>query len=250
MASKGLWVLMMVLAVSCTSGGAIVDFEDLPLASESYWNGADSSGGFTSGGAHFNNNYDTTYSSWDGFAYSNITDTAASGYAAQYNAIPGSGQAGSANYAVSYVGWMGPPTMTLTTPMIVDGLYVTNTNYAYYSMNDGDMFAKQFGGATGDDEDWFLLTITGKNTAGDPTGAVDFYLADFRSADNAEDYILDTWQFIDTTSLGAVKSLEFTLTSSDVGDWGMNTPGSFAIDTVIPASAITVSPGSNSISTN
>jgi hypothetical protein len=35
--------------------------------------------------------------------------------------------------------------------------------YAALSMRDGDGFAKQFGGASGDDPDYFLLTITGRD---------------------------------------------------------------------------------------
>ena len=66
------------------------------------------------------------------------------------------------------------------------------------------------------------------------TGEVEFYLADYRFADNGEDYIVDTWEYIDLSSLGAVKSLEFGLSSSDVGDFGMNTPAYFALDTVVP----------------
>ncbi len=250
MASKRFWVLMVVLAVSGMSAGANVDFEDLFLGAESYWYGSDGSGGFTSGGVHFSNNYDSLYGSWDGFAYSNITDTEAWGYMAQYNAITGSGEGESANYAVSYVGWAGPPTMTLDVEGVVDGLNVTNTNYAYYSMRDGDMYAKKFGGASGDEPDWFMLTITGKDAAGGVTGIVNFYLADFRFADSASDYILNTWQFVDTSSLGAVKSLEFGLSSSDVGDWGMNTPASFAIDTVIPGPAAIRLMGLEDVSVN
>jgi hypothetical protein len=37
------------------------------------------------------------------------------------------------------------------------GVYVTNTTYAYNSMRDGDMFAKKFGGPTGNDPDWYKL---------------------------------------------------------------------------------------------
>ncbi|MHC4324705.1 MAG: DUF4465 domain-containing protein, partial [Planctomycetota bacterium] len=64
-------------------------------------------------------------------------------------------------------------------------------------------------------------------------------LADYRFEDAGEDYIVDTWQYVDLTSLGEVVSLEFALSSSDVGDWGMNTPGSFAVDTIVyePASS-------------
>ena len=220
------------------SPASIADFDDLSLPAESYWNGSDGAGGFVSGTAYFGNNYDTTWGSWDGFSYSNITDTLTDGMAGQFNAITGGGQGCSANYAVGYVGWAGPPpTITLDDVGIVDGLYVTNSNYAYYSMRDGDAFAKNFGGAGGDDEDWFLLTIIGTDAAGQATEPVAFYLADYRYADNSHDYIVNTWRYVDLSSLGPVKSLEFTLTSSDVGTWGMNTPATFVIDTIVPEPA-------------
>ena len=229
--------LVGVLTMAGSGQGSIATFDDLSLPAESYWNGSDGSGGFVSGAAHFNNNYDSTYGSWDGFAYSNITDTSAEGWGAQFNAITGSGHSGSANYGVGYVGWSGPPTVTLNSARIVDGMHVTNTNYAYYSMLKGDAFAKKFGGASGNDEDWFMLTITGKDGGGAVTGSVDFYLADFRFADNSLDYIVDTWNFIDLSSLGTVKILEFALDSSDVGAYGMNTPANFVVDSIIPEPA-------------
>jgi len=223
-----------ILAMASAVQGAIASFDDLSLPGESYWNGSDGLGGFSSGGAHFNNNYDTMYGSWDGFSYSNITDTAAEGMAGQFNAITGTGQGGSANYAVGYVGWAGSPTITLDAAGVIEGLYVTNNNSAYYSMLKGDFFAKRFGGVTGDDGDWFALTITGKDAGGAVTDVVEFYLADYRFVDNGEDYIVDAWEYVDLSALGVVKSLEFGLGSSDVGAWGMNTPAYFAIDTLVP----------------
>ena len=234
MASEKLVSLIAVLVISSISSATIATFDDLSLAVESYWNGSDGSGAFTSGSAYFNNNYNATYDCWDGFAYSNITDTTTGGIAGQYNAITGGGQGGSTNYAISYVGWAEPPTITLNTAGIVEGLYTTNNNYAYYSMVNGDAYAKKFGGMSGDDADWFLLTITGKDVDGAATGSVDFYLADYRFEDNSQDYIINTWEYVDLTGLGTVKSLEFGLSSSDVGDFGMNTPAYFAMDSVVP----------------
>lgn len=239
MASKGLVILMFVLILSGVSSAVIATFDDLSLGFESCWNGSDGSGGFVSGGAAFNNSYNTTYMSWDGFAYSNITDTGASGWSAQYNAITGGGQGGSTNYGIGFdplASGFGaePPTLTLNTAGIVEGLYVTNNNYAYYSMLNGDLYAKKFGGVSGDDADWFLLTITGKGENGSEVGSIDFYLADYRFADGSRDYIVNTWEYVDLTGLGIVKSLEFSLSSSDVGSFGMNTPGYFAMDTVVP----------------
>jgi len=234
MASKELMSLMLVLMISSVSSAVIATFDDLSLGADPYWNGSDGSGGFSSGSATFSNNYNATYMSWDGFAYSNISDTTSSGWAAQYNAITGGGQGGSANYGISYVGWAEPPTITLNTAGIVDGFYVTNNNYAYYSMLNGDAYAKKFGGISGDEADWFLLTITGKDASGAVVDSAGFYLADYRFADNSQDYIVNTWEYVDLTELGTVNSLEFSLSSSDVGSYGMNTPAYFALDTIVP----------------
>jgi len=225
--------LIAVLTVSGVTYANTITLEDLDLPAESYFNGSDGSGGFTSDGVHFNNNYNAEYDSWDGFSYSNLTDTTIEGIEAQYNAIAGSGQGGSVNYAVCYTGWTTPPAMTLEEPGFVEGLYVTSSNYAYYSILNGDAYAKKFGGESGNDPDWFMLTITGRDVDGNEVGTVDFYLADYRFDDNGEDYIVDTWQYVDLTSLGEIMSLEFALSSSDVSGWGMNTPGSFAIDTIM-----------------
>jgi hypothetical protein len=220
-------VVVLLLGVcGLVKAEQIANFEDLALGAGSYWNGSDSSGGFASGSAWFSNNYDTTYGSWDGFAYSNIKNTTAKGWTSQYNAITGSGQAGSSNYAVGYIGFISPPTMILDEPMVVSGLYVTNNNYAYYTMLNGGLFgAKKFG-----DSDWFLLTMTGKDSAGTVTGMVNFYLA-------VGTDIVNDWEYVSLASLGVVKSVEFNLTSSDNGAFGMNTPGYFVIDTVVPEPA-------------
>ena len=227
------YCLIAVLTMAATAKASIATFEDLNLSPESYWNGSDKSGGFASADLRFNNLYDPNWESWEGFSYSNITDTFTPDIAGQYNAIPGTGQGQTTNYAICFVGWTEAPTVTLETAGIVYGLYVTNNNTTYYSLLNGGMFAKKFGGFTGNDPDWLLLTIRGKDADGTIIGTVDFYLADYRFADNAADYIVDIWEYIDLTSLGQIKSMEFSLSSSDVGDWGMNTPAYFALDTIM-----------------
>jgi hypothetical protein len=221
---RSLVVVLFLVFCGLVKAQEIANFENLALEAGSYWNGSDSSGGFASGSAWFSNNYDAMYDSWDGFAYSNIKNTTAQGWTSQYNAITGGGQGGSANYAVGFVGFYGTlPTMTLDEPTVVSGLYVTNNNYAYYTMLNGGMFgAKKFG-----DGDWFLLTMTGKDAAGVITGTVNFYLAEGTD-------IVNDWEYVSLASLGVVKSVEFNLSSSDTGAYGMNTPGYFVIDTVVP----------------
>lgn len=220
-------VALMLLLGSLPAMAATATFDDLSLASESYHNNS----AFTSGDATFSNNYNASWGSWDGFAYSNMTDTTTPGYGNQFSAITGGGVNGSSNYGVSYMGYSTPPTITYTSSGAISGMYVTNTTYAYLSMRDGDAYAKQFGGTSGDDADWFKLTING-SSGGVSAGSVDFYLADYRFADNSQDYIINDWTWVDLSGLGNVDTLTFSETSSDTGAYGMNTPAYFALDDV------------------
>jgi hypothetical protein len=245
MASRSV-ILVLVLFSVCSSAQALIeaDFEDLTLGdSESSWSGnypVDGTGGtgemtaFVSRGVSFGNFSDGDWYFWEGFAYSNMSDTTTPGYGNQYSAYPGTGyNAGDDIYAVGYAGFSTIPTVMFSAETSVLGAYFTNTTYAALAMRDGDGPAKQFGGVTGDDPDWFVLTITGRDASGAITETVDFELADYRFADNSEDYIVDSWEYVDLSSLGSVVTLEMTLSSSDVGDWGMNTPAYFAMDNLV-----------------
>jgi hypothetical protein len=245
MASGRMMSLILVIAFAAVACADIAGFDDLSLSPQSYWNGSDGSGGFQSGSAWFSNSYTDWgggYYSWDGWAYSNKSDTTTPGYTNQYSVITGGGF-NSENYGISYVtlDYMSgtydpiPTSLTFTNAAgcKVSGAYFTNTTYSYLAMQDGYTPAKKFGGPSGNDPDWFLLTITGKDTAGADTNTVEFYLADYRLEDNSEDYIVDDWEYVDLSSLGLVKSLEFSLSSSDAGDFGMNNPTYFAMDNLI-----------------
>lgn len=103
--------------------------------------------------------------------------------------------------------------------------WVTNSTYAALSMLNGDDYAKKF--TLGD---WFKLVITAEDKGGNATGtAVEFYLADFRTATSPG--IITSWTKVDLTPLGnKVHTLKFDLQSSDTGQWGMNTPAYFCFD--------------------
>jgi len=216
----------------------ITDFEDLTLEPESFWNGSDESGIFETGHATLDNFHDTEYGYWEGFAYSNTTDTSTPGYENQYSAVAEGGAQGSEIYGVGYYGTFyenPPPTVTFNNTdegYTVSGLYVTNATYTYLAISEGDAVSKVFGGPDGDDPDWFLLKIHGLNMEGEIKSTVEFYLADFRFEDNVDDFIVQDWTWVDLTSLGPITGLQFTLSSSDMGDYGMNTPAYFAIDTI------------------
>jgi hypothetical protein len=228
----------------------ISTFDDLKLDSaNAYWNGSDTSGGFRSGSAYFYNNYNQSWGSWTGFAYSNMKNDTTAGYTNQYSAITAGGVNGSDNYGVAYAGT--PVSVKLDSTLagaVLEGVFVTNSTYAALSMENGDAYAKKFGGADGTDPDWFLLTIKGYEK-GAYTDSVNFYLADFRSDNSADDYILKSWAWVDLQPLGVVDSLTFALHSSDVGKYGMNTPAYFCLDNLndITNGISTLPAGSNAI---
>jgi len=216
---------------------AMADFEGLLEDEESFWNGSDGNGEFQSGDAHFPNQYDPEWGAWSGWAYSNTTDNQTQDWSNQYSAVTGSGYPGDAEnhngtYAVSFVSGEGSIIHFNGQKREVEGFFVSNTTYAALTMMHGDDFSKKFGGETGEDPDWFKLSITGKNSDSEPA-AVEYYLADFRFDDHSKDYIIQTWQWVDLGALGAVDTLIFQLSSSDVGDWGMNTPAYFALDQLL-----------------
>jgi hypothetical protein len=111
-------------------------------------------------------------------------------------------------------------------------LKVTNTTYTALTMLNGDAFSKKFGGTSGDDPDWFKLSIVGYDN-GTASDTVDFYLADYRFSDNNDDYIIKEWTSIDFTTIDIVDSVAFFLTSSDNGTYGMNTPALFCFDDLV-----------------
>ena len=132
--------LFTFLSALCISVNAqlTAGFDDLSLPEESYWNGADGSGGFTSGDFIFSNTFNASWGSWSGFSYSNKTDVATPGYGNQYSAITGMGHLGSGNYAVAYC--FGTVKAALPNASTLKGLYVTNSTYTYLSLLNGDEF--------------------------------------------------------------------------------------------------------------
>jgi len=218
---------------------AVVTFEELPLGNPAadgstqygatgtyYWNGSNGAGSFNSSGLTFANSYNPKYGSWSGFAYSETTDTTTAGWGNQFSALAGAGAEGSSTYLVGF----DSPTVTFARQDLAEcSLWVTNTTYAGLSMRYGDGFAKKFGGASGNDPDWFMMTVTAYDT-GVAGSSVSFYLADFRFVDNAQDYILDDWAELSLGALGKADQLRFSFSSSDNGEWGMNTPAYAAFD--------------------
>lgn len=239
------WVTV-VTAFALTTAPAwaqTVNFEDLSLAPDSFYNGGptDNSDGWSSGGVGFGNTFTDFgggFTGWTGWSYSNVSDTTTPGFGNQYAAYTGSGFGGSGIYAVGFNG--NNDFISLQAGQTFESIYVTNTTYAALSMLNGDSFAKKFGddpSTTGtvetDFADYFSVVFTGFDDVdgtGIETGSVEFFLADYRFVDDADDYVIDDWTLVDLSGLGAARSLTIDFTSSDVGGFGINTPQYVAID--------------------
>jgi hypothetical protein len=217
-----------------TGDYSITNFEDLTIETDTFWNGADESGSFISGNMFFKNNYNSDWAVWNGFAYSNMGDDTTGDYTNQYSAITGQGydtaESQGSNYTVSYVSGFSVAGFSDSLSHELAGFYLTNSTYTALSMKNGDPFSKKFGGDSGNDPDWFKLTIKAMYNGSVIDDSVDFYLADYRFTDNSKDYIITDWEWVDLSSLGKTDSILFILSSSDVGIYGMNTPAYFCAD--------------------
>ncbi len=224
-------LLFPAAVATLAAAQTVVDFEEFDLAPQSHYAGADLAGGFTSQGVEFSNEFTVEFGSWSGFAYSNVTDNTTAGWGNQYSAFPGSGAQASENYGIAFVStFSSPGVITLPESASVESIAISNTTYAGLSMRDGDSFAKKFGGADGDDPDFLRLDVLGIDAEGNQIDKVEVYLADFRSDDFRDDFILDTWKRIDLSPLGGAATLQFAMETTDVGEFGANTPFYFAFD--------------------
>ena len=76
---------------------------------------------------------------------------------------------------------------------------------------------------------------SGANGTGTQVGDVPFYLADYRGSTLL---LVSNWTTVSLTSLAGATSLAFSLTSTDVGEFGTNTPAYFAVDNIVGTTAV------------
>ncbi len=224
-------MITSVLLACGMAHATLVDFDSKsPVPGGYYAPNVGGSQDWQDGGATFGMLEDLSFGYyWEGFTYSDVNDPSTSGFANQY-AVYGTGmdRSGSGAYAVGFSGYYQPTTISFGGTSAVDGFYVNNTAYAALDMITGSGFTKAF-----TTNDWFKLTIEGLSGA-TSQGSVEVLLSDFTgytAGDDKNNYMLTDWTWVDLTGLGSnVTSLAFTLSSSDTGDFGMNTPAYFAMD--------------------
>lgn len=226
--------MSLLLFASCKEKSEIldiIDFEELDPGTEGFWNGSGEEGGFMSGNGWFVNNYNTEWSSWSGFSYTNHSDNETGDYTNMYSSVTGAGDDLSKVYSTYYYAGSAD-TLYFSIPEKVTNISISNSTYAYMTMLYGDQFAKKFGGPDGTDPDWFLVKLTTLNEDLEAVIVYNIYLADFRSENNLLDYISNSWNRIDLSDAGFISGIVFQIESSDTGEYGINTPAFVCIDDI------------------
>ncbi|TAJ12570.1 DUF4465 domain-containing protein [Marinilabiliaceae bacterium JC017] len=209
------------------------DFEEIALTPESYLIGdpEQESSFFYSGSYKFSNFYQPNNYSWKGFGISNETSTTfdPSEYLTQqFRNAAGGDVNHEGNYAVVYACNYVPEIHLNNgaTKDNVKGMYITNSVYTLYSMENGDSYV----GGEFTQGDYYMVTVTGYDNNGTITNSKDIYLADYRSTNPDKHFMLKEWKWIDLSSLGKVKTIRFIVSGSRNNDQGLTTPAYFCID--------------------
>lgn len=209
--------LLAALAAAFTFTSCQKEKEDVnPMKVADFENCSALENGFVSGEFTFQTYTDV--SEWGTYYYGfQVSENAGIDYNQADKAACEKAHSGS-KYAYWYSSYNGGDKVTLSEAKTIPGCYITNSLCAYNSMLNGDAFAKKF-----TNEDWFLLTIYGAYKGHAVNTKIDFYLA-------KDGQIVKDWTYVSLESLGVVDELSFVLTSSDNGEFGMNTPAYFCID--------------------
>lgn len=234
----GIWVLPFTADTQLLD---LCDFETPVIGVDTFAADFSSTAGFTCNDAvFFPNEYTTDFGGqWlGGWAISSRGDTLTGNESNLFSAITGSGASAinlnqpnagtSSQYAI---GQQEAYILTPGFPYIPSSIAITNTTFTYQTLLMGSDDAKPLGGLDGTDPDFFLLTINGYAEGVETTEeAIEFFLADYRFLDDRLDYIVADWQQVLLFDLGFPDSITFTLTSSDIGEFGINHPPYFAVD--------------------
>ena len=202
---------------------AVVDFEDIKLGTDSIMPLSEDDPEFSSKGFVFHYNYSPDWNYWSGFCVTGKHDTSFKDYHDQYNSCVGHGYAQSQNYAVVYP--QGEEISVADGKKTISGFYVAANSYLQNAILTGDGMTP--GAFT--KGDWYRVDVIGMDGE-TKKDTLSYYLADYRSDNEADHYYVKDWTWLDLSALGDVTGITFRLSSSRTNSWGMTTPGYFLMD--------------------
>ena len=123
-------------------------------------------------------------------------------------------------------------------------VYICQNSNTHKAIKQGEFNARPF-----TEQDTLALIIQTLDSTKNPTATTIYYLA-------IDGTCNEGWVKVPLTALGQTSCLSFSMTTTDIGDWGANTPLYFALDgltintempTALPNNPITSSPNSHKI---
>lgn len=97
-------------------------------------------------------------------------------------------------------------------------VYICQNSNTYKAITQGEFNARAF-----TEKDTLALLIQALDSTMQPTASITYYLAVDGAANNG-------WVEVPLAALGKTACLSFSMTTTDVGDWGANTPLYFGLD--------------------
>lgn len=160
--------------------------------------------------------------SWEGFTISQVdTDTMNVFSCVAKGGVQGEGTP----YAIGYYSDYVSSTLGYASNMILfnevyypEYVYICQNSNTFEAISNGLTPANKF-----TEKDSLVLTISGIDDEWKDTQQVVYFLALGREFNQG-------WVKVDLSSIGATKGLSFRIRSTDVGQWGTNTPTYFALD--------------------
>jgi hypothetical protein len=210
------WFLLVLFACSAFAAQTTVSFDEfLPNPGEYIRNVS-----LADEAATFLNTYEESYNYWAGFAFSTVSNTTDGTLQNQYAAA----EARTNAYAVGFDdgGWHDAPEICFDLPAAPQSLLLNNTTWAAVAIREGCSPARPFA-----EGDYFYVTFDAYDLDGEVIATTNYYLADFR---DGREFIQTNWVELDLSWMPPeVASLVGTMTTSDVGQYGPNTPMYFAL---------------------
>lgn len=182
--------------------------------------------GYESDHFRFEHFYNEEFGYWGGFAWTKMFDADATHglYENQFAVYNETASHGGGALVYYYDSYNAPCDIRLMRDVMLVSVRLNLTTYTYASITDEEInsFARKF-----EDGDYFKVVFT--SLQGDKeVGKVECYVVDYR---DGKRLMATHWDLFDLTALGKdYQRVRVTIETTDVGDWGANTPLYIALD--------------------
>lgn len=182
--------------------------------------------GYETDNLTFEHFYNEEFGYWGGFALTRKFDTdAANGlFENQYAVYNASASEGDGALIYYYDSYNEPCDIVLKDATMLTSVRLNLTTYTYASITDEDInsFARTF--ADGD----YLKVVFTAMSADEALDSVECYVVDYR---DGKRFVATNWDIYDLRSLGkGYDAVRVTIETTDVGEYGANTPLYIALD--------------------